>query len=442
MADAVIKAFEITTEGMGEVSSRLTKEFNKGLEREGDDVKVKMLVTYVHSLPDGSEEGDFLALDLGGSNFRVLLIRIKDKKDTQIVTKRVIDDETKQSTQERLFDFIAESVADFIKEQNITSKLPLGFTFSFPVHQTSLISGTLIRWTKDFTATGAVGQDVVKLLHDAFQRRGDVSVDVVALVNDTTGTQLAVGYNDPDCHIGVILGTGTNACYMENLDRVGKFPGDRSRYSQVIINTEWGAFGDDGTLENWLTEFDKELDKQVLNPGQQTYEKCISGKYLGEISRLAMQKLVKVGQLFGGKSSPLFDKFEGFETKYVSIIEGSDSKECQRIFKEEFGIEASAADCDTVRRVCEAVSTRAARLAAAGIVALVRKIDKLGKCTVAIDGTLYKKHPTFRGKMRAAMNELAPGNGITIKESEDGSGRGAAIVAAVACRLRDEGAFK
>ena len=71
----MIKAFEITTEGMGEVSSRLTKEFNKGLEREGDDVKVKMLVTYVHSLPDGSEEGDFLALDLGGSNFRVLLIR-------------------------------------------------------------------------------------------------------------------------------------------------------------------------------------------------------------------------------------------------------------------------------------------------------------------------------------------------------------------------------
>ena len=95
-------------------------------------------------------------------------------------------------------------------------------------------------------------------------------MDVVALVNDTTGTQLAVGYNDPDCHIGVILGTGTNACYMENLDKVGKFPGDRSRYSQVIINTEWGAFGDDGTLENWLTEFDKELDKHVLNPGQQT----------------------------------------------------------------------------------------------------------------------------------------------------------------------------
>ena len=59
---------------MREVEGLLAAEFVKGLEREGDDVKVKMLVTYVHSMPDGSEEGDFLALDLGGSNFRVLLI--------------------------------------------------------------------------------------------------------------------------------------------------------------------------------------------------------------------------------------------------------------------------------------------------------------------------------------------------------------------------------
>ncbi len=57
-----------------EMETRITGDFNKGLAREGDDVMVKMLVTYVHSLPDGSEEGDFLALDLGGSNFRVLLI--------------------------------------------------------------------------------------------------------------------------------------------------------------------------------------------------------------------------------------------------------------------------------------------------------------------------------------------------------------------------------
>ena len=48
----------------------------------------------------------------------------------------------------------------------------------------------------------------------------------------------------------------------------------------------------------------------------------ISGKYLGEIAHLALQKLVKCGNLFGGKSSTKFDTFEAFESKYVSIIEG------------------------------------------------------------------------------------------------------------------------
>lgn len=51
-----------------------------------------------------------------------------------------------------------------------------------------------------------------------------------------------------------------------------------------------------------------------------------------------------------------------------------------------------------MERICQAVSTRAARLAAAGIVTIVRKIGKVDKCTVAVDGSLYKLHPDFRFK--------------------------------------------
>ena len=64
-------------------------------------------------------------------------------------------------------------------------------------------------------------------------------------------------------------------------------------------------------------------------------------------------------------------------------------------FKNSFSIEASNKDCEVVRRVCEAVSTRAARLTAAGVVALVKKIDKISGCTVAVDGGVYKQHPYF-----------------------------------------------
>lgn len=99
-----------------------------------------------------------------------------------------------------------------------------------------------------------------------------MSVDVVALLNDTTGTQLAVGFEDPNCYVGLILGTGTNACYMEKTSAIPKFKGDRSKFSEVIINCEWGAFGDrDGSLSKWLTEYDAEVEKKALNPGQQTY---------------------------------------------------------------------------------------------------------------------------------------------------------------------------
>ena len=37
----------------------------------------------------------------------------------------------------------------------------LGFTFSFPVRQTSVSSGSLIRWTKEFSIEEAVSYKVV-----------------------------------------------------------------------------------------------------------------------------------------------------------------------------------------------------------------------------------------------------------------------------------------
>ena len=56
---------------MEKISGLLKEACEEGLRNE-DTAVVKMFLTYVHSLPTRSEEGDFLALDLGGSTFRVL----------------------------------------------------------------------------------------------------------------------------------------------------------------------------------------------------------------------------------------------------------------------------------------------------------------------------------------------------------------------------------
>ena len=61
--------------------------------------------------------------------------------------------------------------------------VPLGLTFSFPVEQTALNRGKILTWTKGFAAKNAIGNDVVQLLQDAFNRK-HLHVKCVALVND------------------------------------------------------------------------------------------------------------------------------------------------------------------------------------------------------------------------------------------------------------------
>lgn len=68
-------------------------------------------------------------------------------------------------------------------ESKPSGVIHLGLTFSFPVEQTALDSGKILTWTKGFAAKNAIGNDVVKLLQDAFDRK-HMRVKCIALVND------------------------------------------------------------------------------------------------------------------------------------------------------------------------------------------------------------------------------------------------------------------
>lgn len=64
------------------------------------------------------------------------------------------------------------------------------------------------------------------------------------------------------------IGTGTNACYMEEMKNVKRVEGEDGR---MCINTEWGGFGDDGSLKDIQTTFDVMVDKASVNPGVHMY---------------------------------------------------------------------------------------------------------------------------------------------------------------------------
>lgn len=53
---------------------------------------------------------------------------------------------------------------------------------------------------------------------------------------------------------------------MEEMRNVELVAGDKGR---MCVNMEWGAFGDNGCLEAFWTEFDATVDKNSLNPGKQ-----------------------------------------------------------------------------------------------------------------------------------------------------------------------------
>jgi hexokinase len=103
--------------------------------------------------------------------------------------------------------------------------------------------------------------------------------------------------------------------------QVGLWDGDKNEPRHVVINTEWGAFGDHGELDFILTKWDRSVDKGSINPGKQIFEKMISGMYMGEVVRQVLVDLVSEDLIFvGHKTEALYQKGR-FYTKYVSEVE-------------------------------------------------------------------------------------------------------------------------
>ncbi|XP_019611647.2 hexokinase-3 [Rhinolophus sinicus] len=437
LLEKTLAPFRLTLKQLAVVQAQMREAMVKGLR--GEASSLLMLPTYVRATPDGSERGDFLALDLGGTNFRVLLVHVATG-GVQITSQVYsIPECVAQGSGQQLFDHIVDCIVDFQQKQGLGGQsLPLGFTFSFPCRQLGLDQGILLNWTKGFNASDCEGQDVVCLLREAIQRRQAVELNVVAIVNDTVGTMMSCGYEDPRCEVGLIVGTGTNACYMEELQNVAGVAGDSGH---MCINMEWGAFGDDGSLGMLSTCFDASVDQASINPGKQRFEKMISGMYLGEIVRHILLHLTSLGVLFRGQQIQRLQTRDIFKTKFLSEIE-SDSLALRQVraILEDLGLPLTSDDALIVLEVCQAVSQRAAQLCGAGVAAVVEKIREnrgLEELTVSVgvDGTLYKMHPHFSSLVAATVQKLAPHCAVTFLQSEDGSGKGAALVTAVACRL-------
>ncbi|CAK5283702.1 unnamed protein product [Mycena citricolor] len=460
MADHLRKyesLFTLTPQRMRMIVEAFRETLEAGLEKKGQIVP--MIPTYVFGWPTGEEKGDFLALDLGGTNLRVCLVTLQGSGKFEITqSKYRLTEEQKQDDGQKLFDFCAECLKTFLEADGGVQipeggKLSLGFTFSYPCTQERIDHGELIRWTKGFGAPNTEGHDVAEMFRKSLEKY-ELPIELTALINDTTGTLIASRYVDPKTKIAVIFGTGCNAAYMETVGDVPKIGGlGIEAEAQMAINCEWGAFDSFEHEHLPRTKFDAIVDDTSNKPGEQAFEKLISGRYLGEIMRLVLCELIDEGILFLGQNTYKLEAPYVLDTAFLSLMEMDPTDELLMvigIFSHFFALETTLAERQFFRALAKLIGRRAARLSACGIAAIVTKMGYLEgdlengeKCVVGADGSLYNKYPGFADRVHEGLQDVFgdKGRNIVTQHAEDGSGVGSAIIAAMTKARREKGLY-
>jgi len=160
-------------------------------------------------------------------------------------------------------------------------------------------------------------------------------------------------------------------------------------------------------------------------------EKMVSGMYIGELVRLILLDMTDRGMLLHQPSPPVLAREHSIRSEQMSLAARGED------FLAAVGIlDASDRDREVAAHVCRIVSRRSARIAGAALAAVVTWMDASveKKHTVAMDGSLFEKYPGYPENMRAVLEEFFSrrADRIVLCATSDGSGIGAAIVAAVA----------
>ncbi|VUC32301.1 unnamed protein product [Clonostachys rosea] len=477
-ASRVVSQFDFSDADVNRHVQEYLKQMSEGLEKDG--TSLSQIPTYVTGVPNGTEKGLYLAVDLGGTNFRVCSVTLHGDTTFDLTFEKVaIPKELMVAkTASELFSFLAQQIEHFLKthhaehfechlQRRQTGSAPegfqeqeifhLGFTFSFPVQQLAINKGNLMRWTKGFDIPDAVGKDVCALLQVEIDKLG-LPVKVAALVNDTVGTLMARSYTSTGKYrsiLGAIFGTGTNGAYIEKLSNIKKeIVGEYDTSTgEMVINAEWGSF--DNQL-NVLpsTPWDQALDGISVNPGIQMFEKRVSGMFLGEIVRLAVIDLIKDEKTLLFKNpdaaatgGSIFNAW-GLDSAIMSTAAKDETADLSEL-KQELsillnGFVPSTEDAQTFKAVSYAVGRRAARLSAVALGAIALQSGKVQDpkeevIDIGVDGSLVEHYPQFREMIYEALEsikEIGPEGAkkIRIGIAKDGSGVGAALIALIADR--------
>jgi hexokinase len=286
------------------------EEIRRGLA--GEDSSLQMIPTYIETGKDVPINEPVIVVDAGGTHFRVATAHFDQNKEPVLENFRSysMPGIEQEVSKENFF----KTMAGYLKPV-VNSSRNIGLCFSYPAEIFPNRDGRLTRFSKEIRAPEVEGEMIGENLVAALKQLGGEDDKHIVLLNDTVTTLLAgkAGFRDRtfSSYIGFILGTGTNCCYIEHNKNITKKK-DLDATKTQIINVESGAFG-----KAPRGAIDLQFDNSTLNAGMSTFEKMISGAYLGPLCLKSARAAAEDG-LFSNAAAENLNRIEQIDTKDIN----------------------------------------------------------------------------------------------------------------------------
>jgi len=375
------------------------REMVTGLQ--GKESSLKMIPTYIEMKKEIPCREPVIVLDAGGTNLRVAVVRFNREG------KALISDFAgypmpgigREVTKKEFFKTIAGYLHPLLKASE-----KMGFCFSYPTEMMPNKDGKLITFNKEVKAGEVVGELIGQGLLAAIKSAGYKADKHIVLLNDTVSTMLAAQaataghlYSE---YIGFVLGTGTNSCYLEsnrNITKNRELIPDNCQ----IINIESGNFdkAPGGII-------DRQLGSTTIDPGRHTFEKMISGAYLGPLCAKTIKKAADDNLLSSA-----------FKEKMVNL-QSLDTRDINSYLFEPHNRENTLSshlhgsreeDYNTIYYIIESLVERAAKLAAINLASVALKTHggrNPGKpLCISAEGTTFYRVKSLQTKIEYYLDD-------------------------------------
>jgi hexokinase len=385
-------------------------EMGRGLT--GGASSLAMIPSYLYPLARIPPDRPVIALDAGGTNFRVSRICFSRSGEIHAEGTRKVP---MPGTRGRVgglefFDEIAATVIPLLDYGPVEG---MGFCFSYPTEISKDTDGRLLRFSKEVDAPEVEGRFVGKGLREAMKRRGVEFPGHIVVLNDTASTLLSGlaglpggGWEYGGAALGFILGTGINIAYTET--SIPKIGFSSAALPQVLV-TESGNFA-----WRYRGDIDIRFDETTKNPGAYTFEKATSGAYLGPLSLMVFKQAISDGLLRFRREAEL-ESLARLETRDLNAFMRNPldrENPLGKLFDDDEG--------DAVRTVIYLawiITERAGLLTASTLAATVEHMaegaalergayDPASPLRIAVEGTTYAVYQGLRRSLESHLHRL------------------------------------